>query len=151
MAAVVDQIRTFADEIAKSAPNPAVAAAATEARGRAEAIVIPGPPEERRVRLVFRRVRGFVDQLRAGGVEDERIAGLLGDIVRGGDGVPEELRNVEELADLRAALATAAAREPTVLVTSAMALELAAMPGELDKALKDLEDLVAPVVAAEPG
>jgi tetratricopeptide (TPR) repeat protein len=149
MATVVDQIRSFADAIASAAPTPAVSAEAAAVRERAEVILIPGPPVERRVRLVFRRVRAFVDQARAGGVEDERIAGLLADIVRGGDAVPEELRNIEALAALRAVLATAAAREPTVLVTSAMALSMAAMPGELDRAITELEGLVAPIPAGD--
>ncbi len=147
MAAVVEQIRTMADEIVSEAPSPEVAEEAGRARSRSEALLVAGPPEERRVRLVFHRLRGLVGQLRMGGVDDARIASILGDLVRGGDALPEQLRNVPVLAELRAVLATAAARESTVLVTSAMALSVAAMPGELDRALRDLEELVAPVVA----
>lgn len=146
MAAVVEQIRQLAEELAQGAPSAEVAASAARVRDQAEAVLVPGPPAERRARLVFRRARALVEQLR-GGVADERIGQLLSDLVRGGDALAPELAQNEALAQLRAVLAKAAATEPTVLVTSAMALSMASMPGELDDALQRLEDLVAPIVA----
>ncbi|MBL9021348.1 MAG: tetratricopeptide repeat protein [Myxococcales bacterium] len=147
MAAVVEQIRQLAEELAQGAPSAEVAASAARVRDQAEAVLVPGPPAERRARLVFRRARALVEQLRGGGVADERIGQLLSDLVRGGDALAPELAQNEALAQLRAVLAKAAATEPTVLVTSAMALSMASMPGELDDALQRLEDLVAPIVA----
>jgi tetratricopeptide (TPR) repeat protein len=143
MAAVLEQVRSFADALAGGAESTELAAAAAQVRRRAEDQLIPGPPEERAARLVFRNVKALVAQLRAGGVEDERIASTLQEVVRGGAGLPEEVRDIPALADLRRVLASAAANESTVLVTAAMALQMAAMPGELDGALAQLEELVA--------
>lgn len=114
---------------------------------RIEALLLPGPPAERRARLAFHRLRRLIQQMRLAGVQEREIANLLGDIVRGGDKLDEQLRNLPALVELRNLLARASARESTILVTSAMALELAGMPGRLDESLDSLEELIVPIVS----
>jgi tetratricopeptide (TPR) repeat protein len=146
MATVVDQLREQAEALAANARSPEVARAALEVQHRAEAMLVPGPPEERPTRLYFRRLRRWIDELRRQGVDEARIAGVLSDAVRGT--LPDELRQIPLLAELRNLIAEASARESTVLVTSAMALSMAGLPGELDESLRQLEELVAPILAA---
>jgi HPt (histidine-containing phosphotransfer) domain-containing protein len=145
MAAVVEQLRQHAGSLAGDAPSASVAQAAQEVVHRAEGLLVPGPAAERPTRLYFRRLRAWIEELRLNGVEDARIASVLSDAVRGS--LEEGLREVPLLVELRNLLAVAAARQSTVLVTSVMALSMAELPGQLDESLRQLEELVAPIVA----
>ncbi len=149
MAAVVEQLAQHAASLANDASSQSVAQAAQAVARRAEGLLVGGPPEERPTRLYFRRLRAWIEELRRSGVEDARIASVLADAVRGS--LEEGLRDVPLLVELRNLLAVAAARESTVLVTSVMALSMAELPGQLDESLRQLEELVAPIVAESAG
>lgn len=149
MAAVVEQLAQHAASLANDASSQSVAQAAQAVARRAEGLLVGGPPEERPTRLYFRRLRAWIEELRRSGVEDARIASVLADAVRGS--LEEGLRDVPLLVELRNLLAVAAARESTVLVTSVMALSMAELPGQLDESLRQLEELVAPIVAEAAG
>jgi tetratricopeptide (TPR) repeat protein len=124
--------------------------AARKVAERLEGLRYPGSPAERRERVLFGKLRRFVERMRASGAEDGSIAEILHKAARSAAELPEGLREVPELASFSGELAARAARHPTFLVTSVMALQLAAT--DLDGSLHNLEELcVAMALEAEAG
>lgn len=102
-----------------------------------------GSAAEDRVRLSFRELGMAVGYWRRSGNDDPTIAGWLADTLAGRP-VPPEVEPV--VRPFRTLFVELAARESTLLVTSAMAVELAATA--LDRTLGDLADLWAAAARA---
>jgi hypothetical protein len=120
---------------------PADREAAAALRQRLAVVAIPGTPEERLERSFWRELRKLAAAARDGGMDGREFARVLGQAIRGE--LPASLREVPALAALPGELARRAARHPTLLVTSAMALSTAEAAGDIDGALARLEELCA--------
>jgi hypothetical protein len=109
-------------------------------KAEARALLSTGHPEVDQILGVFRELRAVIAAWRALGRADADIASWISAATLGRE-LPAEIVQVHPLPELRPLFVRLGARHSTLLVTSAMALELLGTPGQLDKSLSDLEGL----------
>lgn len=115
--------------------------AAAKLRDSLEVLLLPGTPEERAERRYWLGLRRVASSLLQAGISGSDIAATLSDALKGGDNLPQELRRVPEIAGFATAMAERSAREHTLIVTVALALETARADGDILYALEQLEGL----------